>query len=602
MYLMVMYFITGSYRDVFRMIESCVSEELSAEENQIFNQLEFLGNDFHPDAHACRLKISAVTVGLGQDSMRCPWSVEAEMLQYVLKHAYVSSACRLSTDEETLLLQMCSASMRSNLYKELINRKAFVQAVTTLEHIPPEQTVTVNLGLSRSPDIVNFDGEPDTSILDNHKKTMMISKLFGAAYSRPEDANVAYGGTNAIQFINMAIMSGIVISSAQYGFPLIYDLLLGTVSFKVHPNDKPHNWGRLLVRLLPSSDYNHKSAELSVLKLLSENPTISCHPSIPKFQVESGMVKFKKMFSGTDAVTKVIEQLHAFLTKPQMNAMIEFPQIYKESIFDRNTVRLKAPSSYSENRLWVVPRVTNYSQNIFHLDIQNCANVNIPVAQIQAFASRPLTPIKLEAFVQYMDRSQRRLGLVSSAVPFNVSGDKASRTHCSEATSRRIASDVAKFAEQANKESQAILTGFTPAEVDSLHHSPVAMNKALAQLNNLIRTLNSSMSFDRKSLANLMFRALSIATSDERSDKPFSQGAIGEANFLRFRLGQCSEREQAVWFELLVSSILSTDAEHDIRSLNPYLSPTAYKTVTSLTVVSMLTSIRIAQSHRALTG
>lgn len=32
LYLMLMYFITGSYRDVFKMVESCVSEDLSAEE------------------------------------------------------------------------------------------------------------------------------------------------------------------------------------------------------------------------------------------------------------------------------------------------------------------------------------------------------------------------------------------------------------------------------------------------------------------------------------------------------------------------------------------------------------------------------------------
>ena len=33
MYLMVIYFfITGAYRDVFKMVESCVSEELTAEE------------------------------------------------------------------------------------------------------------------------------------------------------------------------------------------------------------------------------------------------------------------------------------------------------------------------------------------------------------------------------------------------------------------------------------------------------------------------------------------------------------------------------------------------------------------------------------------
>ena len=110
------------------------------------------------------------------------------------------------------------------------------------------------------------------------------------------------------------------------------------------------------------------------------------------------------------------------------------------------------------------------------------------------------------------------------------------------------------------------------------------------------------MSFDRKSLANLMYRALSIASSDERSDTPFAGGAARECSFLQFRLGQCSEREPSAWFELLVASLLSTSSEHDIRSLNPFLSPTAYKTVTSLMVVSMLTSIRIGQTHRALTG
>lgn len=60
------------------------------------------------------------------------------------------------------------------------------------------------------------------------------------------------------------------------------------------------------------------------------------------------------------------------------------------------------------------------------------------------------------------------------------------------------------------------------------------------------------MEFDRMYLGNLMTRALAIATSDERSDQ--SGGVKEECNFLRFRLGQISEREPSVWFELLVAS------------------------------------------------
>ena len=45
-----------------------------------------------------------MTVGLGDDeSMTCPLNLQNEMKEYVLKHAYVSSVCRLSKDEETLL-------------------------------------------------------------------------------------------------------------------------------------------------------------------------------------------------------------------------------------------------------------------------------------------------------------------------------------------------------------------------------------------------------------------------------------------------------------------------------------------------------------------
>jgi len=55
-------------------------EETHLLQQQIFNQLEFLGNDFHPDAHACRLKLSVVTVGLGAEStMKCPWSIAEEL-------------------------------------------------------------------------------------------------------------------------------------------------------------------------------------------------------------------------------------------------------------------------------------------------------------------------------------------------------------------------------------------------------------------------------------------------------------------------------------------------------------------------------------------
>ena len=144
---------------------------MNVEELKIFNQLEFLGSVFHPDAHASRLKLSALTIGLGaSSSMKCHWSVQEEMTEYVRKFSHVSSTCRLTN------------------------------------------------------------------------KTMITSRFVGSVYFRPEEDKIAFGGMKALKFINSALNSGIEVTSGQYGFPLIYDMLVGTDNFKIHPSDHTHNW------------------------------------------------------------------------------------------------------------------------------------------------------------------------------------------------------------------------------------------------------------------------------------------------------------------------------------------------------------------------
>jgi len=356
MYLMVMYFITGAYQEVYKMVDSCVSEDLTPEESQIFNQLEFLGNDNHPDAHACRLKLSAVTVGLGENTaMKCPWSVFEEMREYVKKYDYVSSACRLTTEEEQLLLKLCSPSFGYRLPTELVNRSAYVSAVSNIDSLPSGKTLSVKVGIDKPPVIDNFDSGADTTILDNPKNCMISSKLFGAAYSRPEEDQVAFGGLRALEFINAALDHGVEVTSASYGFPLMYDLLVGTVAFKLHPNDKTHNWGRMLVRVVPPSDFKRKCSEMSALRILSENPSVAQHPHIPKFHIDSAMSKFKGMFQGKDAVSRILNELHTFLTKQSIRSMLQFPVATIESQSPA-VMTLRRPESYFDYRLWVIPR------------------------------------------------------------------------------------------------------------------------------------------------------------------------------------------------------------------------------------------------------
>lgn len=111
------------------------------------------------------------------------------MEAYIKKHGFVSSACRLTTDEEMLLLELCSPDERGRLSLTLLNRKAFVGAVVSLASLPKDKTLTVRLGKEKPPVIENFDFGADYTIIENPKKTMTSAKFFGAAYSRPEDVS-----------------------------------------------------------------------------------------------------------------------------------------------------------------------------------------------------------------------------------------------------------------------------------------------------------------------------------------------------------------------------------------------------------------------------
>jgi hypothetical protein len=82
------------------------------------------------------------------------------------------------------------------------------------------------------------------------------------------------------------------------------------------------------------------------------------------------------MFQETDDI-----YLHGFFVKPRLIPMIE---LYTESQIAQNSIILMAQSSY-----WVVRRISDYSQNIISINIQNCANVKITTAELQAFSYRP---------------------------------------------------------------------------------------------------------------------------------------------------------------------------------------------------------------------
>ena len=82
LYLLLVRCLTCQYAKAFVAIDACSTDiPMNAEERQIWLAIANLGSDPHPDACACRLKLSIVSVG--NTIMECAWHVNTELDKYI---------------------------------------------------------------------------------------------------------------------------------------------------------------------------------------------------------------------------------------------------------------------------------------------------------------------------------------------------------------------------------------------------------------------------------------------------------------------------------------------------------------------------------------
>jgi len=123
LYLLLLRFYNRDYASVFRLADSIATDTaFTAAGKVIFHALAGANDDWHPDAHACRLKIGSlfclysavfmcangairksaiVTVDSG---VELPFDVTLQAARYAAKLSHVSASCRISHEEELQLL------------------------------------------------------------------------------------------------------------------------------------------------------------------------------------------------------------------------------------------------------------------------------------------------------------------------------------------------------------------------------------------------------------------------------------------------------------------------------------------------------------------
>ena len=276
MYMMLMRCLNRQYEKAFHMLDSCINDmPLSGEEQQIFDQLEFLGTDWHPNAAAVRLKLFFATMGC-QDVMPYPYDLRDELAAYVGRRYLVSASCRLTLEEEWELFQII---LTKDPYKEtglegflhLLNRHALLRAGRAGGGLMPliydENIVT---------DLVQYDRFVDRTIMDVSKSKMgmktLKSVVGGISYTRPDDME----GLAAIAKLNKWIDHGVRLRGGKdpLGFAFLYELMTATLSVKIRATDSPHSLAMMLMRLMPANETQVPDTLMSALRVMAVNPLV----------------------------------------------------------------------------------------------------------------------------------------------------------------------------------------------------------------------------------------------------------------------------------------------------------------------------------------
>ena len=84
------------------LIDTVATDGQLTEEQELILMTIGESTDTHPDAHACRLKLSCALL---HSKWKHAWSITSEMAAYVAKQSTVSSECALTRSEELLIFK-----------------------------------------------------------------------------------------------------------------------------------------------------------------------------------------------------------------------------------------------------------------------------------------------------------------------------------------------------------------------------------------------------------------------------------------------------------------------------------------------------------------
>ncbi|CAK9107070.1 Calmodulin [Durusdinium trenchii] len=552
-YLVHLKLLQREYKQVFQLAPTCtVDVPFAPDEGFIWNQLEESLDDMHPDAHACRLKLS-LAIMYAREHIRPPWEVHAEYDRYLAKLPRVSAYCRLTAEEEFKICRMTSQG--TPLIKNRLAGLSVAegQAIELGAPAPRVGGAPWNKVHSQSLDYY-----------DSHGTTLK------RVHFRPQvgESGSFDGFMTELLFDDQVVMDEESGVNRQLGFAFLYQLIT-TPGDVPNANTTPHALGDLLTRYLhlKLSRWGRESVaegevEASNSRHMAQLAALLQVPERPWPPLPTDASSMQQMRDGINLYTDQGRQSQVKLWLDMID--IEFQEVW--------------PSIAAENdpsvRFLPAFKLRDFPNGIHHpilpaRIVDTSCDVRRPDGanpEIQEIMRRPLGFL----WSKFITTIKSENDPPSEKLPFNLYKHAAAQTSVAKDILKRLEADVKGYAKAFKSQSE-----------------PVLVDEGDEALDALIAALEDVQLED------------AVVVRDAIAQLEMEANELDDPEF-RFALHNTAQHRDRIDFALLTQAILSSEGYMDLTAINPTLSPQVVESLLLRVVPILVRTNRISHANRTV--
>ncbi|CAI5729997.1 unnamed protein product [Peronospora destructor] len=565
LYLILISLLTRNYATAIEFIMGCnVDVKFTDEEKRVFGQLSKTLDDRHPNACACRIRLS---LGIAYSENRAPWKLSDELYDYLTTSQHVEAPCKLTLEEEGEALAHCH--QRSPL---LLLRKE------VCDHIQPDSGTKIDFKLTR----LRVGGQPWMKLCLYSKSHLAVhgKKLSTVRYNRPKhgvgiNSKFLIDDDEAGKLVwNCAVVGDEISGSNRgLGFLFLYECLTQQLIVRMGGDDCSRSFGDLFARFLhlKLSRWGRETVddgeeECVPSDALAQLAMVIAHPgggwpSSPCDQESANMLSrganlYSKMTVGT-----MLKHFFDFVE-------VEF-QSKLESEDHQVLVIVPVKTQFSQlhhtaERVFDIPIAASNDMKNFDVSNTSCGERQFMGAKNSSINPEfPLEAIDVNQFITFCDPEAE----VRAALPFDLSKHPAAQTAAAKDLLKRLDDDIAVNAQAVKGSKDAFITGVTPMCL-STPDKLTSKTLTIEHLQKLINTCEAMRTCDRKMVEEGIMM-LETLMNEIRGDIYENPELVVDAN--RFVMQRCIGLYPRVTFDFLTSLLASSSFEADLKARNPFV-------------------------------